>query len=100
MCLIAEVVHSCSNEKVAQAAVSSIGSDFAGKVKATATVYGLSMGAFAAHTVEQFGRTCDIEEKRVLRVLMKGTDQPILVALEHILRPAVERTRAFEAADG
>ncbi len=90
MCLIAEVVHSCSNEKVAHAAVASIGTDFAGKVRATASVYGMSMGAFAARTVVQFGRTCGGEEKQNLRRLMKGTDQPILIALEHILKPAVE----------
>ncbi len=94
MCLIAEVVHSCSHEKVAHAAVASIGSDFAGRVEATATTYGLSMGAFAARTVSQFGRTCGGEEKQALRRLMKGADQPILIALEHILRPAVEQALA------
>lgn len=90
MCLIAEVVHSCSNEKVAQAAVASIGSEFAGKVKATASVYGMSMGAFAARTVIQFDRNCGGEEKQALRRIMKGADQPILIALEHILKPAVD----------
>lgn len=96
MCLIAEVVHSCSHEKVAQAAVSSIGADFANRVQATANVYGMSVGAFAAHTVAQFGRTCGGEEKQALRRLMRGTDQPILAALEHILMPAVSPARARE----
>jgi hypothetical protein len=91
MCLIAEVVHSCSNEKVAQAAVASIGSEFAGKVKATASVYGMSPGAFTAHTVLQFDRNCGGEEKQALRRMMKGTDQPILFVLEHILKPVVDR---------
>lgn len=92
MCLIAEVVHSCSNEKVAQAAVASIGSEFASKVKATASVYGMSPGAFTARTVLQFGRTCDGEEKQTLRRMMKGSDQPVLFVLEHILKPLVDRS--------
>jgi hypothetical protein len=91
MCLIAEVVRSCSNEKVAHAAVASIGSDFAGKVRATASTHGMSVGAFTARAVLQFDRRCGGEERKALRQKMKGTDQPILIALEHILKPVVER---------
>lgn len=94
MCLIAEVVHSCSNEKVAQAAVASIGSEFAGKVKATASIYGLSPGAFTARTVIQFGRTCDGEKRQALRRMIQGADQPILIVLEEILKPVVDRASA------
>jgi hypothetical protein len=97
MCLIAEVVHSCSNEKVAQAAVASIGSEFAGRVKATASTFGLSMGAFTARTVLQFDRTCGGEEKQALRRMMRGTDQPILFALEQILKPVVIQHDAVDA---
>ncbi len=92
MCLIAEVVRSCSHEKVAQAAVASIGSEFAGRVRATASAHGMSVGAFTARTVIQFDRTCKGEDKQALRRVMKGADQPILIALEHILRPAVEHS--------
>ena len=99
MCLIKEVVHSCSNEKVAQAAVASIGSEFAGKVRATADVYGLSLGAFTARTVIQFDRTCGGEEKQALRRMIQGTDQPILIALEHILKPVVDRVGAGGTVD-
>ncbi len=99
MCLIAEVVHSCSHEKVAQAAVASIGSEFARKVKATANVYGMSPGAFTARTVIQFDRTSGGEEKQALRRIMQGTDQPILTALEHILKPVVERVAPGQVVD-
>ncbi len=90
MCLIAEIVHSCSNEKVAQAAVASIGSDFAGKVSATASAYGMSIGAFTAHAVLQFDRSVGEDEKAVLRQAMRGSDQPILFGLHRILQPVVE----------
>lgn len=90
MCLIAEIVHSCSNEKVAHAAVASIGSDFADKVSATASAYGMSIGAFTAQAVLQFDRSVGEQERVALREAMKGADQPILFGLHRILQPVVE----------
>jgi len=90
MCLIAEIIHSCSHEKVAQAAVASLGPDFAGKVGATADAVGLSIGAFTARTVREFGRNVKEEEKQALRAIMARTDQPILTGLQHILLPIVD----------
>ncbi|WP_051953339.1 hypothetical protein [Methylocapsa aurea] len=90
MCLIAEIVHTCSNEKVAQAAVASIGSDFAGKVGATASAHGMSVGAFTAHTVLQFDRIRGEQQRKAIHEAMRGSDQPILSGLQHILRPVVE----------
>jgi hypothetical protein len=90
MCLIAEIIHTCSHEKVAQAAVASLGSDFAGKVGATAGAYGLSIGAFTARTVREFETNVGEREKQALRAIMARTDQPILTGLQHILLPVVE----------
>ena len=90
MCLIAEIIHTCSHEKVAQAAVASLGSDFAGKVGATAGTYGLSIGAFTARTVREFETNVGEREKQALRAIMARTDQPILIGLQHILLPVVE----------
>jgi hypothetical protein len=90
MCLIAEIIHTCSHEKVAQAAVASLGSDFAGKVGATAGAFGLSIGAFTVRTVREFERSVGEPEKQALRAIMDRTDQPILTGLQHILQPVVE----------
>jgi hypothetical protein len=90
MCLIAEIIHTCSNEKVAQAAVASIGSDFAFKVKSRASEKGMSIGAFTARTVLQFDRSVGEKEKQAVRAAMRGSDQPILSGLQHILRPMIE----------
>lgn len=90
MCLIAEIIHTCSHEKVAQAAVASMGADFAGKVGATAGAYGLSIGAFTARTVREFEKSVGEEEKQALRAIMDRTDQPILTGLQHILLPVIE----------
>lgn len=91
MCLIAEIVHTCSNEKVAQAAVASLGSDFAGKVRDKATTYGMTVGAFTANVVLDFHKSVGEAEKEAIRKAMRGADQPILLGLSHILRPALER---------
>jgi hypothetical protein len=89
MCLVAEIVHTCSNEKVARAAVVSLGIEFARKVDATARLNGLSVGAFAAHTVRQFDRSVGELERQALRDAMRGTDQPILFGLHRILQTAM-----------
>lgn len=90
MCLIAEMIHSCSHEKVAHAAVASMGSGFAGKVGITAGAKGLSIGAFTARAVREFEKIGGEQEKQALRAVMEGADQPILIGLQHILRPVIE----------
>ncbi len=89
MCLVAEIVHTCSNEKVAKAAVASLGTEFASKVDATARLSGMSVGAFTARTVRQFDRSVGEKERQALREAMRGTDQPILFGLHQILQPAI-----------
>ncbi len=89
MCLVAEIVHTCSNEKVARAAVASLGTEFASKVDATARLSGMTMGAFAARTVRQFDESVGEKERQALREAMRGVDQPILFGLHQILQPAI-----------
>jgi hypothetical protein len=91
MCLIAEIIHTCSNEKVADAAVASVGSDFASKVGVTAGTYGLSIGAFTARAVLHFEKIGGEQEKQALRAAMDRSDQPILSGLQHILEPVIEQ---------
>jgi hypothetical protein len=90
MCLIAEIIHTCSHEKVAQAAVASLGSEFAGRVGVTAETFGLSVGAFAARAVREFEKSVGEQEKKALRAIMDRTDQPILTGLQAILQPIVD----------
>jgi hypothetical protein len=90
MCLIAEIIHTCSHEKVAHAAVASMGSDFATKVGVTAGANGLSIGAFTARAVREFEKVGGEHEKQALQRAMNGSDQPILAGLAHILEPAIE----------
>ncbi len=82
---VEEIIHTCSNEKVAQAAVASIGFVFALRVKTAAESHGLSVGAFAARVVREFGRAADEREHKVVRGAMERSDHPILSGLMTIL---------------
>jgi hypothetical protein len=98
MCLISEIIRTCSHEEVAQAAVASMGPYFAGKVGSTAVAQGLSIGAFTARAVRDFERLSSEEERRSLREAMDGSDQPILIGLQHILWPFIEKENADRGA--
>ncbi len=80
-----EIVHTCSNEKVAQAAVASLGYDFASRVRAEADCHGVTMGVLVAQIVREFGRTADARERHAVSRVMEKTDQPILVGLRFML---------------
>lgn len=100
MCLIHEIIHSCSHEKVADAAVASMGAAFAGRVGVTAGACGLSIGAFTARAVREFEAFSDEAERQAVRRAMDGSDQPILVGLQLILSPIMEKEWAERRAGG
>jgi hypothetical protein len=94
VCSLAEVIHTCSHEKVAHAAVISMGSFIAEKVGAAAGDRGLSIGAFTAHVVREFDKCGGEVERQAIRNAMGGSDQPILTGLWLILRPIIEEKEA------
>lgn len=88
--LIDEIVHTCSNEKVAQAAVVSLGFTFASRVKCAAALHGVSIGAFTARVVRDFGEDAQPVARRVVDRAMHKADQPILRGLQIILERELE----------
>jgi hypothetical protein len=82
---IEEIIHTCSNEKVAQAAVASLGFDFARRVRIEAENHGATTGAFVAKLVREFGKSVDPDECLALDRMIKKADQPILCGLRLIL---------------
>lgn len=94
MCLFAEIIHTCSHEKVARAAVASMGPYFAEKVRVTACDRGLSIGVFTAHAVREFDECGKEAERQAIRKAMDGSDQPILTGLRLILLPIIEADEA------
>ena len=97
--LMDDIFHSCSHEKVAQAAVASIGGAFADRVRQVAAVRGLTPGAFAASAVRRFDRTASSDARDILRRALRGTDQPVLHGLRLILEPSLENADADEKAE-
>jgi len=93
--LIADMIHSCSNEKVASAALACIGGPFADRVAAVARKNGLNAGRFVAIIVRDFARRANDEAQAALRERIAGDDQPLLFALRHIVEPALEEGALF-----
>lgn len=91
---IEEIVHTCSNEKVAQAAVASLGVALASRVRTEADLHGLTMGAYAARVVQEFDETAGAGERRAIRNVMHKADQPVLTGLRCILERRLDAGRA------
>lgn len=96
---IEEILHTCSNEKVAQAAVSSLGFNFASRVRRAAEGYGITTGVMVAGIVRDFGKTADADDRRVVTRAMEKTDQPLLVGLRVILDAYLRANHAVAASD-
>ncbi|MCX7900179.1 MAG: hypothetical protein N2444_08885 [Methylocystis sp.] len=93
--LIADLIHSCSNDKVAQAALACIGGRFADRVRAAAHEKGVSVGKFVAFAVRDFARRADEAAHAALREKISGDDQPLLMGLRVVLEPALENEALF-----
>jgi hypothetical protein len=93
--LVADLIHSCSNEKVAQAALASIGGRFADRVCAAAREKGVSVGKFVAIIVSDYARRADDAMREALRERITGEDQPLLHGLRAVLETALEEGALF-----
>jgi len=93
--LIADLIHSCSNEMVAQAALSCIGGRFADRVRTAAHEKGMSVGRFVVVVVRDFARRADETAREALREKVAGADQPLLYGLRAVLEPALEDSALF-----
>ena len=93
--LIADILHSCTDEGVAQAAVASIGGAFAAEVRAAAHRSGLGVGAFTASLLSDFARHATERDWREISVAMAGSDLPVLSGLQALAeRGLLHRDRA------
>lgn len=93
--VIADLIHSCSNASVAEAAVACIGGGFAERVAAVAVKNGMNVGRFVAAVVRDFGRRADDEAIDALRRRVAGTDQPLLQGLVHVVEPILRENVCF-----
>lgn len=93
--LISDLIHSCSNEKVALAAMASIGGVFAERVRGAAQENGMPAGRFVACIVRDYGRRSNADMRHALQRRVTGTDQPLLHALRVIVENAIESGALF-----
>ncbi|HLJ70559.1 MAG TPA: hypothetical protein VKU03_04535 [Roseiarcus sp.] len=83
--LAREIIQTCTNVHVARAALISIGGDFAAQVAAKARETDRALGAFVADAVNDFSRHAGDDEWDGVDEAARGSDQPILSGLRHIL---------------
>ena len=108
--LIEEILRTCTNRKVANAAVLSIGQRFSAEIERLADSEGTSVGDYVAETVLQFARSGDEAKMRSVACAMERSQEPILAGLHRLLsimlvpdasgreRTAIERGTRDKAA--
>jgi hypothetical protein len=90
------VIKSCSHEKVADAAVLSLGGDFYRLVKHFAT--GQEVGVFVARLVRRFAESATEADWGALSASMAGKDMPILCGLRWLIETMVEKDQRRAAS--
>lgn len=83
LCL--EIIRTCSHEKVAEAAVRSIGPEFRDRVDLLAAAFDLSAGAYVADLVRRFSEEAGERDMEALSRVIAGSDLPILDGLRWIV---------------
>ena len=90
--LIADLIHSCSNEKVAEAALCCLGGRFAENVYVAAREKGMSPGAFVVSVIHDFSRRADTATRESLREKIVSDDHPLLEGLRTLLESAMRES--------
>ncbi len=90
--LITDLIHSCSNEKVAEAALCCLRGRFAENVNVAAREKGMSAGAFVVDVIRDFARQADAPTRESLREKIVSDDQPLLEGLRTLLEGALRES--------
>ena len=82
---VGDILHSCANESVAEAAVLSIGGEFAERLSALAGRCDLTVGELARRIVQRFAISAAERDWRFVTAAMDGEDLPLLCGLRAIV---------------
>lgn len=88
--LIRDMIHSCSNDEVAYAAIVCIGGEFVERVDAAARAREMPVGRFVAALVRNFATGAKQEQFVILQRAVAGSDQPILSGLRHVVERSLQ----------
>lgn len=83
--LCCEIIRTCSHEKIAEAAVLSIGASFRDRVVLLASTAGMPAGAYVAGLVADFEEEAGERDVEALRRATSGSDMPVLDGLRWIV---------------
>lgn len=101
--IMSDVLHSCTHRQVAEAAIASIGGDFAAAVRLHASGTGQSVGDFTADRVRLFSRRASERDWRHVADKMRGEDLPLLSGLQVVMIRMMEAdplsVKALESAN-
>jgi hypothetical protein len=89
MIVLTELIRSCSHEKVAEAAVASIGPGFRRLIADASAARHMSIGAYTSTCVKHFAREAEDHDWQELAGHVEGADMPILAGLRHILETSL-----------
>lgn len=89
-----EIIRTCSYEKVAEAAVLSIGASFRQRMSLLAATKGQSTGVYVAAMVRRFEEDAGPREIQALGVAIAGADMPVLAGLRWIIETMLDDDRA------
>ena len=89
--IVADILHSLSDKAVAEAAVISIGGDFAAIMKSQAAHRGVTVGGLTVSLVSGFAVAASERDWRVLMSKMAGQDHPVLTGLRVIAEQMLHR---------
>ena len=92
------LIHTCSNEHVARAALSSIGGELAARVALEAKSCGKSVGAYVAQALRDFERRADLIVWASAERSARDADQPLLAALYFVLDHTLRSCEEIAAA--
>jgi hypothetical protein len=98
--MFAEIINTCTNENIAEAAVASISVVFLNEIRRVADGHDMSVGEYAAGLVRRFHwRASDLEHAAMARA-MDGSQAPVLAGLRYILETMMEEDENPESHPG
>lgn len=97
--LIEELLRTCANRSVANAAISSIGHRFAGEIEARARTRDVAVGDYVSDAVSRFARSGDEAAMRSVVSAMNGAQEPILAGLHRILQITLVKAQRGQSTE-
>ena len=98
--IVDEIIATCSNPKIAGAALRSLGRAFVEEIGHDARANGLPPDAFVALLVRRFGALASPADRVAVAMAVKGHDMPVLEGLRRIVKDFAALDEGLEPTGG